>query len=95
MPRLFERRGTPDSVDAFSSSTSIAVIGLGVRCAVGLAGPAAAAAVRAGISGFREHPYMLDKVGEPMMIAQEPTLDPALQGAERFTHLAGPALEEA
>ena len=82
-------------MDPFKSSTSIAIIGLGVRCAVGLSGPAAAAAVRAGISGLHEHPYMLDKVGEPMIVAQEPTLDPALQGAERFTHLAGPALKEA
>jgi 3-oxoacyl-[acyl-carrier-protein] synthase I len=38
---------------------------------------------------------MLDKVGEPMIVARDPTLDPALQGAERFTRLAGPALNEA
>jgi 3-oxoacyl-[acyl-carrier-protein] synthase-1 len=38
---------------------------------------------------------MLDKVGEPMIVAQEPTLDPALQGADRFTQLAAPALVEA
>jgi 3-oxoacyl-[acyl-carrier-protein] synthase-1 len=76
-------------------STSIAIIGLGVRCAVGLTSPAAAAAVRAGISGFGDHPYMLDKVGEPMVIAREPTLDPTLQGAERFSQLAAPALKEA
>lgn len=82
-------------MDPFSSPTAIAIIGLGVRCAVGLTGPSAAAAVRAGISGLAEHPYMLDKVGEPMMIAQEPTLDPGLQGPERFTQLAGPALREA
>ena len=95
MSRLSARKGSSDSVDALSSSTSIAIVGLGVRCAVGLAGPAAAAAVRAGLSGLREHPYMLDKVGEPMIVARDPTLDPALQGAERFTRLAGPALNEA
>jgi len=82
-------------VDSLNPSTSIAIIGLGVRCAVGLTSPAAAAAVRAGISGFRDHPYMIDKVGEPMVIAQEPTLDPTLQGAERFSQLAAPALKEA
>jgi 3-oxoacyl-[acyl-carrier-protein] synthase-1 len=38
---------------------------------------------------------MLDKVGEPMVVAPEPTLDAALQGPERFAHLAGPALKEA
>jgi 3-oxoacyl-[acyl-carrier-protein] synthase-1 len=82
-------------VEPFSSPTSIAIIGLGVRCAVGLDAPAAAAAVRAGISGIREHPYMLDKAGEPMVVALEPTLDAALQGPERFAHLAEPALKEA
>jgi 3-oxoacyl-[acyl-carrier-protein] synthase-1 len=38
---------------------------------------------------------MLDKVGEPMIVAREPTLDPALQGPERFRELASPALKEA
>jgi 3-oxoacyl-[acyl-carrier-protein] synthase-1 len=38
---------------------------------------------------------MLDKVGEPMIVAHDPTLDPALQGPERFAHLAAPALKEA
>lgn len=82
-------------MDRADSTTSIAIIGLGVRCAVGLNGPAAAAAVRAGISRLQQHPYMLDKVGKPMMVARDPTLDPALQGAERFTQLAEPALQEA
>lgn len=82
-------------MDSISPSTSIAIIGLGVRCAVGLTSPAAAAAVRAGISGFSDHPYMLDKAGEPMVIAREPTLDPTLQGAERFSQLVFPALKEA
>jgi 3-oxoacyl-[acyl-carrier-protein] synthase-1 len=82
-------------VDTYASSTSIAIIGLGVRCAAGLTAPAAAAAVRAGISRLREHPYMLDKVGERFIVAAEPTLDPKVQGPERFTHLAAPALKEA
>lgn len=82
-------------MDSLSPSTSIAIIGLGVRCAVGLTSSAAAAAVRAGISRFSDHPYMLDKVGEPMVIAQEPTLDLTLQGPERFSQLAAPALKEA
>jgi len=38
---------------------------------------------------------MLDKVGERMIVAPEPTLGPARQGAERFTDLAGPAMKEA
>jgi 3-oxoacyl-[acyl-carrier-protein] synthase-1 len=95
MKPSFERRGTSEAVDPFSSPTSIAIVGLGVRSAVGLTAPAAAAAVRAGISALQEHPYMLDKAGEPMVVAREPTLDPALQRAERFALLAGPAVKEA
>jgi 3-oxoacyl-[acyl-carrier-protein] synthase-1 len=78
-----------------NSSRAIAIIGLGVRCAVGLSAPAAAASVRAGISRYRQHDYMIDKAGELMVIAEEPTLDPKSQGAERFTHMAEPALLEA
>ena len=74
---------------------AIAIVGLGVRCAVGLQARAAAAAVRAGIAGFADHPYMLDKAGEPMVVAREPTLDASLQGPERFAGLAAPALLEA
>lgn len=38
---------------------------------------------------------MLDKVGEPFVVAREPTLKPEIQGAERFVLLAEPALIEA
>lgn len=76
-------------------SQSIAIIGLGVRSAVGLTASAAAAAVRAGIARLSEHPYLIDKIGEPMRVAMEPTLDPAEQSTERFARLARPALQEA
>lgn len=74
---------------------SVAIVGVGVRCAVGLEARAAAAAVRAGVAGFADHPYMIDKVGEPVVVAREPSLDAALQGPERFAGLARPALIEA
>lgn len=51
--------------------------------------------MRAGISGLDDHPSMLDKVGEPMVVAREPTLPPTLEGVERFARLAEPALAEA
>ncbi len=74
---------------------AIAVVGIGVRCSVGLQARAAAAAVRAGVTGFGDHPYMIDKVGEPIVVAREPSLDAALQGPERLVALARPALLEA
>lgn len=72
-----------------------AIVGVGARCAVGLTAPAAAASVRAGISGFAEHAYMIDKAGQPMIVACEPTLDPKLQAADRFSRLARPAMTQA
>lgn len=74
---------------------SIAIVGRGVRCAIGLNAPSAAAAARCGISRLTDHPYMIDKVGEPFVVAREPTIDPALQGPERFARLAERALLEA
>ncbi len=44
-------------------------------CALGAATPigrdpwSSAAAVRGGISGFGEHPYLVDRAGEPMCVA--------------------------
>jgi 3-oxoacyl-[acyl-carrier-protein] synthase-1 len=73
----------------------VGIVGLGVRCAVGLTAASAAAAVRSGVSRLREHPYLLDREGEPMVMAREPTLDPAEQGASRFAHLAAPAIQQA
>lgn len=78
-----------------STQQSIAIVGLGVRCAVGLSAAAAAAAVRAGISRLREHPYLIDKTGQPMIVAREPSVAPEEQSAERFVALARPAMQEA
>lgn len=73
----------------------IVVVGVGARCAVGLTAPAAAAAARAGISRLTEHPFMLDKAGEPMVVARDPTIDPMLQDAQRMVRLCESALREA
>src|SRR6185503_18360614 len=54
-----------------------------------------AAAVRAGISGFAQHPYMVDTAGEPMQVAPAPWLDIGMQGQERFEALLVPAIEQA
>ena len=54
-----------------------------------------AAAVRAGISAFARHPYMIDTAGEPMQVAMSPWLDIATEGEERFEALLFPAIEQA
>jgi 3-oxoacyl-[acyl-carrier-protein] synthase-1 len=71
----------------------VCIVGVGAQTAVGLTAPAAAAAVRAGISGFGEHPFMMDRQGEPMIVARVPSADD-LSGCDRLLRLsAQPACE--
>lgn len=71
------------------------VVGLGASTPVGRDAISSAAAVRAGISGFAEHPYMIDTAGEPMRAAIAPWLDIDCQGADRFEALLLPAIDQA
>lgn len=73
----------------------IYVIALGASTAVGRDAWSSAAAVRAGISGFTQHPYMIDTAGEPMRAAIAPWLDIGLSGVERFEALLFPAIDQA
>ena len=56
---------------------------------------ASAAAARAGVCGFSEHPYMVDTAGEPMRIATAPWVDIEIEGVERYAELLLPAIDEA
>jgi len=49
---------------------SAVVVGLGAVTPIGRSALTSAAAVRAGISGFSQHAFMVDAAGEPMRIAQ-------------------------
>lgn len=71
------------------------IIGLGASTAVGGDAWSSAAAVRAGISGFVQHPFMIDTVGEPMRVALAPWLSIDLSGVERFMALLLPAIDQA
>jgi 3-oxoacyl-[acyl-carrier-protein] synthase I len=71
------------------------ITGMGAATPIGRGAWIAAAAARAGLCGFREHPYMIDTAGEPMRIARVPWLDVELQGVERFAQLLFPAIDEA
>src|ERR1700730_17117933 len=73
----------------------IVVVSLGASTAVGRDAWASAAAVGAGISGFVEHPYMIDTAGEPMRAAIAPWLDINLRGVGRFEALIYPAIDQA
>src|SRR5579864_3575658 len=71
------------------------VAALGASTPVGRDAWSSAAAVRAGIAGFVEHPYMIDTAGEPMRIAMAPWLDVDCSGADRFEELLRPAISQA
>lgn len=70
------------------------IIATGVRTPLGLHSVPAAAAVRAGVSRLREHPTLLDRLGEPVVAAFDSQIDAGLSGADRFVSLAQSALRE-
>lgn len=67
---------------------------VGASTPVGRDAWSSAAAVRAGVSGFAQHPYMVDTAGEPMRAAIAPWLDIDCQGQERFEALLFPAIDQ-
>ncbi len=77
------------------AGSGVYVAALGASTSVGRDAWSTAAAVRAGISGFTEHPFMVDTVGEPMRVAMAPWLDVECEGLDRFEALLLPAIEQA
>lgn len=73
----------------------IHVVSCGARTPLGLNAAASAAAYRASISAAREHPFMIDRAGNPMLGALDAVLEPNLTGWKRLLALAVPALCEA
>lgn len=73
---------------------SACIVSLGARTPVGLRALPAAAAVRAGVSRIREHPFMVDKAGDPLRLALDWTLD-VHDRNERLFVLSSHALDEA
>ncbi len=72
----------------------VVIVALGACTPVGRDAWSSAAAVRAGISGFGQHPYMIDSAGEPMRAAIAPWIDIGLSGADRLEALLFPAIEQ-
>ena len=78
---------------SLDDNPDVCVVGIGAATSIGPTAPATAAAVRAGIAGFADHPYMIDRIGEPFVVASAPYID--VGGEDRFVELAVPALREA
>lgn len=75
--------------------TATAIIGAGARTPLGFDRAASAAAVRCGISGIAEHPFMIDRFGMPMKVTRDAALDPAVSGSDRLAALAVSSAAEA
>lgn len=73
----------------------VCIVGVGACTPVGANAPSSAAAVRAGIAAFEEHPFMIDSAGQPMIVARASYLTDDSGGAERLLQLALPAAHEA
>ncbi|WP_246677824.1 MULTISPECIES: beta-ketoacyl synthase N-terminal-like domain-containing protein [unclassified Mesorhizobium] len=78
---------SPPSLAAYFPRTPIWLAGLAARTPVGLRPESAAAAVRAGISGISEHPFFVDRNGEPMRLAQDAVMGPDMPLPERMKEL--------
>jgi 3-oxoacyl-[acyl-carrier-protein] synthase I len=78
-----------------SRAEPVYIAGFGASTPVGRDAWSSAAAVRAGISGCCEHPYMIDTAGEPMRVAFAPWIDIDVDAQHRFETLAIPAIEQA
>lgn len=66
----------------------VCIVGFGCCTAVGNDAPSTIAAVRAGIAGFKEHPFMINQDGTPYILAMAPAVDPSVIGEQRMMDLA-------
>ena len=76
------------------ATAGVHVVGLGASTPVGRDAWSSAAAVRAGITGFADHPFMIDTAGEPMRVAMARWIDPTIEGVARLDSLLFSALEQ-
>lgn len=78
-----------------SSVERVYVAGIGACTALGRTAASSAAAVRAGIVRFAPHPHVLDRAGEPLIVARASYLGEGGSFAERCLGLWVPASAEA
>jgi 3-oxoacyl-[acyl-carrier-protein] synthase-1 len=77
------------------SGDGLRIVGLGGCTPVGRDVFASAAAVRAGVCGFGEHPFVIDTAGEPMRVARAAWIDASADVADRCAALLLPAIDGA
>jgi 3-oxoacyl-[acyl-carrier-protein] synthase-1 len=79
----------------FGHSQATWIVGCGARTPVGATAAATAAAVRANVSTFGDHPFMIDKAGAMMVVARDAFLGEEVCGVERLVGLGQPAARQA
>lgn len=77
------------------SGLGISVIGVGARTSLGGDLASSAAAARAGLANFADHPFMIDVTGRPMVVARDGGLAVELEAEERMAQLARVAAVDA
>jgi len=70
------------------------VVSYGAATSLGESAAATAAAVRAGIMGFKEHPFAIDENADPCIVAMAPYLPPDAALQDRLASLAELAVRE-
>ena len=78
-----------------SGREAVHIVGLGAQTPLGRTVLSSAAAVRAGISLYEEHPFMIDRRGEQMILSRASYLTRNLDVTERLLELADQAAREA
>jgi 3-oxoacyl-[acyl-carrier-protein] synthase I len=71
------------------------VVAAGARTSLGFDLASSAAAARAGITAFADHPFMIDRSGAPMAVARDADLALDLDRDERLARLAAAAAQDA
>ncbi len=74
---------------------TICVVGVGARTPIGRSLPASAAAVRASVVRFAEHPLYVDPNDRRLVVSRADWLDPAREATPHLSALAVPAAREA
>ena len=75
-------------------SRNVYIVAVAARTAVGPTAEGTAAAVRAGVSRVREHPFMVDAAGDLLKCGLDGGIAPTLFGVDRMLALAHHALAE-
>ena len=75
-------------------SQSVHIVAVGARTPLGLTAETSMAAVRFGITQVNDHPFIVDRVANPVRLALDSQLDPGLMGPQRLVEMAATAIEE-